>query len=235
MAFALKAAGPDTTTLLASVNSANKISMIAHALFARDKSRLSDQSLWRLDPAMTIHPSKPVRPADQLAAGKAYFSERGLDVSHFGAIWHLLKVGQLMGTDLNQISRRHGLSIADFHLLSALMMNDPVPVRATDLASALNVSNAALSGRVRRLAERGLLTCTESGTDRRTKLLLHASEGAEIVHRIGSDLEQVGRFVHHYRQLPLADREELERIIGQLHTMMDRDFLPVTRGGWLRG
>lgn len=179
---------------------------------------------------MTTSSSKPARPVDQLAAGKAYFAELGLDVSHFGAIWHLFKVGQLMGIDLNQISREHGLSIADFHLLSALMMNDPVPMRATDLASALNVSNAALSGRVARLAERGLLTCTPSAADRRTKMLLHTGKGAEKVRCIGSDLEHAGRFVHHYRQLPQADREALERIIARLHTMMDRDFLPVTRG-----
>lgn len=175
-------------------------------------------------------PSTSARPVDQLAAGRAYFADLGLDVSHFGAIWHLFKVGQLMGTDLNQISRQYGLSIADFHLLSALMMNDPAPMRATDLARALNVSNAALSGRVRRLAERGLLTCTEFAADRRTKMLLHTSAGAETVRCIGKNLEKVGRFVHHYRQLPQADRDALERIIGQLHTMIDRDFMPVTRG-----
>lgn len=179
---------------------------------------------------MTIRSSKPVQPTEQLAAGKAYFSRLGLDVSHFGAIWHIFKVGQLMSIDLNQISRKHDLSIADFHLLSALMMNDPIPMRATDLAAALNVSNAALSGRVNRLSERGLLTCRQSPVDRRTKTLRHTSEGAEKVRCIGNDLERAGRFVHHYRKLPQPDREALERIISQLHTMMDREFLPVTRG-----
>lgn len=179
---------------------------------------------------MTNRPSKPISPSEQLAAGKTYFAELGLDVSHFGAIWHIFKVGQLMETDLNHVSGRHGISIADFHLLSALMMNDPAPMRATDLASALNVSNAALSVRVSRLVERGLLTCTESTTDRRMKMLQHTAEGAEKVQLIGRDLEEFGRFVHHYRQLPEADREELERIIGQLHTMLDRDFVPVSRG-----
>lgn len=178
---------------------------------------------------MTIRPSKPVNPAEQLAAGKAYFAELGLDVSHFGAVWHIFKVGQLMETDLNHVSGRHGISIADFHLLSALMMSAPAPMRATDLASVLNVSNAALSVRVSRLVERGLLTCTKSTTDRRMKMLQHTAEGAEKVQLIGRDLEQFGRFIHHYRQLPEADREELERIIGQLHTMLDRDFLPVSR------
>jgi DNA-binding MarR family transcriptional regulator len=111
-----------------------------------------------------------------------------------------------------------------------LMMSDPAPMRATDLASALNVSNAALSGRVGKLARLGLLTCTESPTDRRMKMLQHTGKGAEKVQLIGRDLEEAGRFVHHYRQLPQADREALERIIGQLHTMLDRDFLPVSRG-----
>lgn len=179
---------------------------------------------------MKARPSRPVNPAEQLRAGKAYFAALGLDVSYFGAIWHIFKVGQLMETDLNHVSGRHGLSIADFHLLSALMMNDPAAMRATDMANALNVSNAALSGRVSRLSARGLLTCTESKTDRRMKMLQHTPEGAEKVHLIARDLQEVGRFVHRYRQLPEADREALERIICQLHTMLDRDFVPVARG-----
>lgn len=168
-------------------------------------------------------------PVRQLTEGKAFFAAMGLDVSHFGAIWHIFKVGQLMATDLNQISRRHGISIADFHLLGALMMSDPVPLRATDLAVALNVSNAALSGRVGKLARQGLLTCDQSSADKRTKMLGLTAEGAEKVRLVGQDLENAGRFVHHYRQLPEADRQALERIARQLHTLLDRDFQPVSR------
>lgn len=179
---------------------------------------------------MTDHPPKPVRPVDQLAAGKAFFAGLGLDVGHFGAVWHIFKVGQLMATDLNRVSGMHGLSIADFHLLGALMMRDPAPMRATDLAHALNVSNAALSVRVRKLADQGLLTAATPESDRRNRLLTLTAPGVEKVRAIGRDLEDAGRFVQHYRHLPEADRVALDRIMATLHTLLDRDFLPAPRG-----
>lgn len=173
--------------------------------------------------------TKTVRPVDQLAAGKVFFADLGLDVQHFASVWHIFKVGQLMVTDLNRISGLHGLSISDFHLLSALMMSKPEPMRATDIAYALNVSNAALSVRVKKLDRLGLLTCSVAPNDRRTKLLHLTESGIEKVWNIGRSLEDGGRFVHHYRQLPEADREALDRIMGTLHMLFDRDFQPVPR------
>lgn len=179
---------------------------------------------------MGTRSARPPRPVDQLEAGKAFFAAMGLDVSHFGAVWHIFKVGQLMATDLNRVSSLHGLSIADFHLLGALMMRAPEPMRATDLANALNVSNAALSGRVKKLTQQQLVTSTATQADRRTRLLHLTDAGAQKVQNIGRSLEDIGRFVRHYRQLPEDDRVALDRIMGRLHTLLDRDFLPAQRG-----
>ena len=179
---------------------------------------------------MSSEGSKPVRPKDQLAAGKAFFAATGLDTDHFGAMWHIFKVGQLMATDLNRVSRLHGLSIADFHLLGALMMSDPKPLRATDLAHALNVSNTAMSVRVKKLDRHGLLTCSDTAADRRIKLLHLTASGAGKVRDIGRSLQDVGRFVQYYRKFAEADRAALDRIMGELHTLLDRDFQPASRG-----
>jgi DNA-binding MarR family transcriptional regulator len=173
--------------------------------------------------------AKPVEPREQLSAGKAFFSAQGLDVRHFAAIWHIFKIAQLMETDLNEISMRHGISIADFHLLSALMMRSPEPMRATDLAYALNVTNAALSIRIRKLAAQGLLALSISTTDRRAKHLVLKSEGRDKVILVGRDLEKHGRFARHFKALPQHDRENLDRIAADIHTRLARDFTPVPR------
>ncbi|MBC2667749.1 MarR family winged helix-turn-helix transcriptional regulator [Novosphingobium piscinae] len=178
----------------------------------------------------TAGPAGSVVPAEQLAAGKAFFAEAGLDVRHFGAIWHLYKIGQLMATDLNAVSGRHGLSIADFHLLGALMMRAPEPLRATDLAQALNVTNAALSGRVRRLASAGLLICTPDPLDQRSRPITLTAEGADRVAAIARDLETQGRFVRRFHALETADQMALERIAAALHTALARDFVATRRG-----
>jgi DNA-binding MarR family transcriptional regulator len=172
---------------------------------------------------------KPVEPREQLSAGKAFFSSQGLDVRHFAAIWHISRIAQLMETDLNEIAARQGISIADFHLLSALMMRSPEPMRATDLAYALNVTNAALSGRIRKLAEHLLLAFTISTDDRRSKLLSLNPAGRDKVIAVGRDLEERGSFARHFRGLAQDDREILDRILADIHTRLARDFAPVPR------
>ena len=184
---------------------------------------------------MSTDHRKPRRPADQLEAGRSFFSGMDLEVGHFAALWHSFKVGQLLAADMNRVARVHGLSIADFHLLGALMIDGAAPLRATDLAYTLQVSNAVLSGRIARLARLGLLARSSSETDRRANLLSLTVAGAEKVQAIGVALEQDGHFVQHYRRLPEADKQALSRIMGEMHTLMDRDFLPTSRPDPLGG
>ena len=168
-------------------------------------------------------------PRQQIAKGKTIFGKMGMDVSHFSAIWHIYKIAQLMETDLNRISRKNGLSIADFHLLSAIMMEEPDPLMAADLTVALNVSSAALSMRINRLSSLGVLIQDDVPHDRRAKHLRLTETGRKTVQTIGVDLQNSGRFVHHYRKLPHSDREKLDEILAHLHTMLNRDFLPDIR------
>ena len=174
--------------------------------------------------------TKPRAPVDQLSAGSAFFAGMGLDVRHFGPMWHVMKVAQLVETDLNRIAGQHGLSIADFHLLGALMMDAEKPMRPTDLALALNVSNAALTARIRKLADKGLVV-GEKGGDRRVTVLRLTAKGSDVVLAIGAAIEREGHFVRYFRGLPDADQGALGRIMGELHTLMDRHFLPASRSG----
>ncbi|MBW8859957.1 MAG: MarR family transcriptional regulator [Caulobacter sp.] len=178
---------------------------------------------------------RPRAPVDQLQAGMAFYAALGLDVRHFGPMWHVMKVAQLVETDLNRISGRHGLSIADFHLLGALMMEPQKPLRPTDLALALNVSNAALTARIRKLADKGLVVGAPADGDRRVTVLQLTAKGSDVVLAIGAAIEREGHFVRYFRALPEADQQALGRILGELHTQMDRHFLPAPRGGPLGG
>ena len=130
---------------------------------------------------------------------------------------------------MNAISGEQGLSIADFHLLGALMMEAPEPMRASDLAPALNVTNAALTGRIRRLETAGLIQRSAIEDDRRAHALSLTEDGAAAVQAVGSALQRDGRFIRHLSQLPATDRTALDRILQRLHTLMDRDFTPTVR------
>ncbi|WP_239806853.1 hypothetical protein [Croceicoccus hydrothermalis] len=66
-------------------------------------------------------------PRGQVDKGSAYFGALGMEVAHFAPLWHLLKISQLLETELNRICARYQLSMADFHLLCALMMEGSRP------------------------------------------------------------------------------------------------------------
>ena len=178
---------------------------------------------------MSADPTQPKRPIEEVKAACAFYAKLGHDVAYFYALWHTFNVGHMLATDLDRICRRYGLSIADFNLMGALRIDRPQPLRATDLAVTLQVSNAALTGRIGRLERNGMLVKSPSGSDRRAFRLQLTREGASVVEAIHFAMARDSHFVRHFRQLPDEDRAALERIMGELHTQLDRCLTPAHR------
>jgi len=173
----------------------------------------------------------PKKPLDELEAGRAFYAERlpQLDGEYFGTMWHLFTVGHLVTTDLDRIAGTFGFSYADLHLLGMLSIERRRAMRATDLASALYVSNAVLSIRIARLEKLGLLTRDRSGVDRRAYELTLTERGRAIVEESILVIAGEAKIVRHFRKLPPEDRQSLSRLLGKLHEMMDREFVGVQR------
>lgn len=169
----------------------------------------------------------PRKPVDQLNAGRTYYAEHlpEVGVEHFGALWHLFTVGHLVTTDLNSIARRHDCSFADFDLLGTLAIEERKPVRATDLASTLYVSNAVVSTRVARLEQARLLQRRPSGDDRRAFDLVVTDKGRKLVEEAIAEIARDAKIVRFFRELAGDDQGALVRILGQLHQRFDREFI----------
>src|ERR1700750_788326 len=101
---------------------------------------------------MSDAPRLPRRPVEEVAVAREFYAEIGQEVRYFSAMWHTFNVGHMLETDLDRICRRFDVSIADFNLMGALRIERLHPMRATDLAITLQVSNGALTARVAKLA-----------------------------------------------------------------------------------
>ncbi len=164
-------------------------------------------------------------PTEEVSDAMAFYATLGLDVSYFGALWHTFNVGHILATDLDRVCRRHALSVADFNLLGALRIERAQPLRPTDLAATLQVSHAALSTRIARLAQVGLITRSPALKDRRASTLELTPVGARLVDTIHAAIETESQFVRQFHRLAPEDRAQLARIMGRLHTNLDREFL----------
>lgn len=170
----------------------------------------------------SLEPSK--RPIEEVAVARDFYAGLGQKVGYFSALWHTFNVGHMLAVDLDRICRQHGISFADFNLLGALRIDHPRQLRSSDLAVTLQVSNGALTSRIGKLAEKGLLTKTPAPDDRRAFTLELTPKAVVKIEAIFSAIELGSRFVREVSKLPDADRAALDRIMGVLHTQLDRHF-----------
>lgn len=164
------------------------------------------------------------RPTDDVSSAMTFYAALGLDVRYFSALWHTFNVGHILATDLDRICRQHGVGVADFNLLGALRIDRPQRLRPTDLAATLQVSQAALSARISRLERDGLVVRSPAARDRRASTLHLTPEGSRMVEAIHSCVERDSQFVRQFNRLSAEDRAALARIMGELHTQLDREF-----------
>lgn len=149
----------------------------------------------------------------------------GLDIRKLAPMWHIFNVGHMVAVDLDRIAHRFGLSIADVHLLGTVRIERAAPLRATDLASTLDVSQAALSIRIRRLVRAGLLIKALQAGDRRAFALGLTAKGFEIADAAVASFARDAKLVRALGKLVPDDLTDLTRIIGSLHEAMDRMML----------
>jgi DNA-binding MarR family transcriptional regulator len=178
---------------------------------------------------MSEAPRPAQRPVEEVATARAFYAGIGQDVRYFSALWHTFNVGHMVTTDLDRICRHFGLSIADFNLMGALRIDHPKALRATDLAVTLQVSNGALTARIAKLADKGMLVKSPAADDRRAFTLELTPEGAAKVEAIHSAIAVDSHFVREVNRLPPEDRAAIERIMGELHSQLDRYFVHAHR------
>lgn len=169
----------------------------------------------------------PRKPVDQLNAGRSFYARQmpGLNVEHFGPLWHFFTLGHLVSTDLDAIARKLGYSFADLDFLGTLAIEERTALRATDLASSLYVSNAVISNRIARLEKDGMIERHRNPDDRRAFDLVLTGPGRTLIEQAIVEIAGQSKLVRFFRQLSEEDQQALTRILGDLHQRFDREFL----------
>ncbi|MFG1798459.1 MarR family winged helix-turn-helix transcriptional regulator [Nocardia sp. NPDC049149] len=91
-----------------------------------------------------------------------------LDVSPMAVLGRLTRLSQLVGTELRKTFAAHNLDAASFDVLATLRRSDPPHcLTPTELMHSAMVTSGAITQRLDRLEERGLVTRSRSESDGR--------------------------------------------------------------------
>lgn len=141
-----------------------------------------------------------------------------VDVALTRPISRTVRAGRLVEQAMHRVVRDHGLStLLDYEVLAYLRRGDPEsPPNVSTVGGALGVPKAAMTGRLDRLEQAGLVRRAADPTDRRA-LTLHLTDlGQQVTDEVFRDHVVV-------RDELMADfsREEAEQLAALLGKLLD--------------
>ena len=138
-----------------------------------------------------------------------------LDSAVMAEVARLLTVARLIGGRLAEYAGEQGLQVGEADVLLTLRRSgDPYRLSPTRLAESLLISTGAMTNRLDRLEERGLVKRQRHPSDRRSLEIQLTSKGKKLVDEV------IGGHVENEREMlsVLSDREreQLTRITRKL-------------------
>ncbi|PPL19947.1 MarR family winged helix-turn-helix transcriptional regulator [Microterricola pindariensis] len=107
-----------------------------------------------------------------------------LDPSPMGVIGRIHRLGEYLSEEIVVVYKRHGLGEGEFDVLAALRRAGAPFERAPgELAQHTMVTTGAMSKRIDRLEERGLVSRRVSAVDGRARVIALTGAGRELVDR----------------------------------------------------
>lgn len=111
-----------------------------------------------------------------------------LDVSPMGVIGRLSRLTRHLERSIEETFQRHGLGVGGFDVLAALRRSGkPYRLSPTELYNSLLISSGAMTNRIDRLEELGLVERAPDPHDRRSVSVALTPKGREVVDRVLTD------------------------------------------------
>lgn len=128
-----------------------------------------------------------------------------LDCTPMGVLGRVARMAAIAGREVNEELKECGLLGSDFDVLATLRRAGE-PLTPTQLYQSAMLSSGAMTARLDKLAERGLIERQAAPSDRRSLLVSLTAEGRELI-----DMA-VERHVANERRLlaPLTDEEQTQ-------------------------
>ncbi len=139
-----------------------------------------------------------------------------LDVSPTHTLQRITRLSLLGGVSFARVFARYGISFGEYLVLAALRRaGPPYRMNPTKLFNAVILSSGAMTNRLDRLEEMGLVAREPDPSDRRGRLVALTDKGRETV-----DAAVVDHLENEERLLAALDDREREQLAGLLRKLL---------------
>ncbi|MFW5416887.1 MarR family transcriptional regulator [Nocardiopsis sp. CNT-189] len=108
-----------------------------------------------------------------------------LDVSPIGIVGRIMRLSRLWDKEIKDFLAEHGLEPGEFDILSTLRRSgEPYELTAKSFLKASLVTTGAVTLRVDRMDEKGLVTRVRDASDRRSVKIRLTPRGLEVIDRV---------------------------------------------------
>lgn len=152
-----------------------------------------------------------------------------LDVSAMGVFGRLSRAASLLQKSLAETFEGYGLNRGEFDVLATLRRSgDPYSLTPTALYRSMMLSSAAMTNRIDRLEERGLVARGPDPDDRRGVRISLSAEGLDLIERaVETHVEGEERLLE---ALSEEERQHLAQLLNRLMFSMQASQQAQTRG-----
>ncbi|MEU3019717.1 MarR family transcriptional regulator [Nocardiopsis sp. NPDC007018] len=139
-----------------------------------------------------------------------------LDVSPMGVIGRMNRLQRLLGRGVGELLAEYDLERSEFDVLATLRRSgEPFQLTAKDLVRMMMVGSPAMTNRVDRLVNKGLVHRETDPASRRRVLVTLTERGRELV-----DDAVAGHVANQARLLDGLSGQEREQLSGLLRTLL---------------
>lgn len=141
----------------------------------------------------------------------------GEDSTPVAIAMHLRHLHMLDQASLSEILMAFDVGIGEIDVLNYLR-HQPAPhrLRPSDLAELCMVTTGAITGRIARLEQKGLVLRVPSSSDKRTVFVQMTDSGEKLLQASRIQVARSSRFLKGVRTLSASDRERLNLLLSKL-------------------
>lgn len=140
-----------------------------------------------------------------------------VNVAPLAVTGRLLRIARLLEKQRETLLAKYGLSVWSFDVLATLRrQGPPYQLKPTDLYSLLMLSSGAMTNRIDRLEQDGIVVRSRSGSDRRSVIVQLTPKGIALADAVMPVLfAQEGALLSEF-----ATPEEVERLVPLLRRLL---------------